>query len=563
MSVVVGYHLGDWAVIMADSRATRQNDGAKGDCLQKLHKLNNFVVAGYASNNAVLSEDILEKFEQKLNDQPLNLEDLKKNFSDICRKQDLQKGDEMDFLVVFTDKNGVVDLSVFKYMDNFSPFSIVDSFEVIGSGSSIEDLLDEKNNEIFGSKETKQYVQNQIVMQVNVAISQKDKSGEYVGGMLQAYRVDKKGIRPIRQGQFSVEPEGGFSYEMRLEGSVWTQRDLSSNRAVPLVTAKKLKNDFIEEIFDTSNPKTPPTKNVYLSYFIPSLSLKTKVGCRLFEIPYQTIVVQELPKEISLRIYYGLRSVSGNFSTKIVIKNSLNDEVFSHEELVPSSDPVNTTHLNLEAKWNCAEDGMYFIELYINDLLTARKPLFVKKSAIILPRNILDDEMKKHTDLVVQNNNFVNVDYFDVCHNFLFQENKYEFQHIVFLMITPKFPFVLEDYDFVVSFRASVGEHRVNIVLNDLQGKESHVLSDAIVKCNHSCLSSVLVGKIPVLFNHDGVYRLDLMIDGQFQTSKILFVDDISRTTMYSLLPDQIREAHAQNRFFVAPEDAYAMKFSD
>lgn len=562
MSIVVGYHLGDWAVIMADSRATR-SDGAKGDCLQKLNKLSDFVVAGYASNNAVLSEKILREFVNKLNSGSQNIKTLKDEFSAICRSKNLQKGDEMDFLVVFTNNNESVDLSVFKYADHFSPFSVTNSFEIIGSGSGIEDNLDDKKSDIFESKENKQYIQNQILMQVNTAISEKDKSGEYVGGMLQAYQIDRKGIRPIRHGQFSVEPKGSFAYEMKLEGNEWIQRDLASDKALPLKTAEKLKDDFVEEIFDTSNPKTPPTKDVYLVYFIPSLSLKTKIGCRLFETPYQTILVKELPKKINLKIYYGLRSVSGNFATKIIIKNSSGKEVFCHEDSVSSNDPINTIHSILEPEWDCHEEGMYFIELHINGVLTTRKPLFIKKSVIILSRNVLDDEMKKHIDPIVENKGFISVDYFDLCHNFLFQENRYEFQHIVFLMITPKFPFVLEDYDFAVAFRAPKGAHRVNIVMNDIQKKKSHVITDTTVKCNHSCLSSVLLGKVPIQFDHDGVYRLDLVIDGEFQTSKILFVDDLERTTMYSLLPDQIREARTLNRFFIAPEDAKSLKIEN
>lgn len=553
MTVIVGYHLGNWGVLMSDSRATRGFDGAVGDCLQKLITIEDRIVLGYAGSVS-LATSIIDKLRDKLRE-VTSLEDFSRIFADICRDCSSGVSDPVDFLVFVRDIEARnIKLYSFKHDDLYAAICMDSSFAVIGSGSVIEDILDEKRNDIFGSSESHQTIKSKILLQVKNAIAESGGLSD-VGGLLQAFLVSPKGIFPIRHGQFSVEPEGSYSLEMELKEGTWCQSNLTTGEDLEISSVDKIQDEFSTAVFLSDDNLVPPTKEVYLSYFIPCFSLERSIGQMSFNKIFRAVLVKNLPSQIKQSVFFGVRSVSGNFAYKVIVRDIDNNELWSDGDNIHSADPTVTHDVEVILDFECELQGMYFLGLEMNGSLVARRPFFVKQSALILPPSVIDSEIRKYSDPLVVDGDNVFVDLFQICGSSVTTSDSTQIQNRVFGLSTPSFPFH-DNFEIIASFRGAVGYHVIQLILNDIQERGSRSLSIVPVTVEHELIHTGIKGKIPIIFAHAGPYRLDLLIDGVFQTSLVILVDDVNRANMFNLLPQQIREANSLNRFMILPEDA-------
>ena len=556
MSVVVGYHHTSWAIIIGDSRVTRQSDSAVSDSLQKVITINEEIILGYATNNVQIALEVIEEFKrtQEGKSGPIRLLDLKEEISRLCLGKIKNPSDATDFLLA-TRTSGKINMFTCKWLDNFEPFDVQETFEVIGSGAGIEDELEDKKEEIYKSEKGDHYKQKLVIHQVQNATSKAHVVGPAVGGMLQVYLVNTAGIHPIRTGQFSVEPERGFSLEMENENGTWHQRNLTTGKEVEVLTPDKVVKGFKEEVFDLKRPYDPPTREVYLLFFVTSGNYRSRPGDRNFLTPYHAFKLKELPGEAALPMHWALRSVSGNFQMSLVIKDAEGVIVKEETETVESRDPTTAKYFSRNVVFLCEKTGLYFFELYVNLKLLSRKEILIKKESDDLGKDTLRDEAKKTGDLVVEKG-FIDVDFFEICKEFTEDDSGMLFEQVVFGIVTHKFPFVLEESLITLSFRAAIGLHRVTLLLNDIQEHTSRIILDTMIESKDVFEYIRIQGRIPIIFTHEGPYRLDLLVDGELQTTKLILVDTLQKPRMFNLLKEQKEDALKNNLFLLLPEDA-------
>lgn len=573
MTLVVGCHLENAAILLADSRATWQSQGAKNvyqDSLQKILPIAHQAIIAYAGQvDTAISLIGSLQLRIKKNKRLQNLGYLGPQLGRLARHdyatlQGMGKNPgHVAFVLAGVETRGarenlgsaIAEVRMWAYSaPRFRPTEVNNTFIAVGSGADlVSPFLQERWRDLSalaGVKEKTDWLIPHLESELGKG------TDDYVGGLFQILMIEPDAIRPLNYWRWTLDPDGEDPISMSIADGTWTQTNLRSSTTVPVQKPMNLLRSPPKnlEVQSYSQPSRliRHYPEAFLTYFVPCIEAKHGIGTAVFSGVLNCFSVEGFPCSIPLLGCFAIHPETGTHTISIRFgQHGTTMATVYQEEMVctfPLEEIKRTPQVNLTVN----QAGEYYLELWVDSYRLSRKPLVVRPvlpeiKAVNQPSRILLEEQHKAIletqaaaiDPELQSGECF-VAYFVPCRRAEVVEAHVAFHEIGGTFYPPQFPAVTR-YFLATGFRVKAGTYHVRVVLTETTKREVMPITTATVEATHDFHEIKLHGEITLPFPRQGVYVLDQYLEEKRIARAYFLADDINKPMAYLLREEEIQ----------------------
>ncbi len=559
MTMVVGCHFSDGAVMIADSRVTCKVPlkDIHSDTAQKIIPLGKRLAIAF-SGNVVIANEITSQIHKRIvKDTRLRIpRKLAFDFPRIARhyyqKYINQKDNEVSFMLGGIDKSGNPGIWIFD-SPNFNPVSIDKGFAVIGSGVVVSGYLKANYMAIESSSESLKAKADKLMMGLESELA---KHGiDSVGGLFQMILLSVN-IRPLEYGFIELDPVGtAKAKEIKMQSGKWVQRDIAKGQDIELISPANITKSFIKEMHfhDYELPKLDKDNlHWHLGYFFTCIKVNRDVGALEFERVMSQIGAMNYPAKIMIVASIGFWGPSGDHKLEYILEVNGTEKMI-HEEKVHIDMPLETevdTLLEIEMP----SPGPVFLECRVNNQLLARKALYFgildkklpvsENDHLIFADTVskrLIEEHRQCADPIFRKEKVCIPEYFILCRETSCQGMSYKFTEEIGAVYWKSYPLNLK-LTISSGFRFSKVKHDLRVDLVNAATREVKNVSTDTIEPSSECLVTRIDGELIVKITAQGIYFFNVYVDEKLITSTILPAETGKAKYSWSLTDEDARK---------------------
>jgi hypothetical protein len=365
-----------------------------------------------------------------------------------------------------------------------------------------------------------------------------------VGGMLQIILAEPRGIRPYKYWQVDLDPDRPpEARRMEMTAGRWTQVDLASNQAVPLVEPRRLIRDGAVPVRFQEYAPVPPERQIpkwHLAYLLVCARAELGPGFARFGGVMTLVVAEHYPKPVKCLLALGIWGTAGEHALRVVLELpatevAVVDAVVSLEYFPEPHDFV------FELTAEVPSAGPAFVTCFLDGQRIGRQALFFAELEFrsLAPERIAvecERQQCEWIDAGLEARGGAEVVYFSLCQGCQFQGASLVFEREFIAVYSREYPVIVRACA-ALGLRLSVGVHTVRLEVVSAASGATHVVTDTKVVSSSSVHVSRLHGDVPLRLSEIGPYFVNVRVDGQRVTSAFLHADDPDSPVSYKLRP--------------------------
>ncbi len=543
--------------MIADSRATWLGGGSRRfqDSLQKILSLGPRIAIGFAGDVQAAAL-VVEQLRGRMQKKP-RLRILRKLAADVPRiakhyyslhRSRTGKDHPLDLVLGGVTDSGAVEIWWFQ-SPNFHGHKLERGFVVRGSGSVVAPYVQD-NFERFDRE-----LPN-LKARADALISGLDgelqgRVVDTVGGLLQVILLGPDGIRPLRHGFISLNPEHpGDAMTMEMRAGRWFQRDLQAGVEIPLVEPAQLLRSHPAElrIHDYHPPSGElATPRWHLTYFVTCLGARVDVGTLEFNGVLSQIGSLDYPVSVNILAAVGLWGSIGHHEIEFSLirdgdRQRIHTEAIHIQYLPEEADLAFNIPLHIHAP------GPVFLECRIAGQLLARRALYFGRPTRVAPTTearfteyvrrqaeALTQEHRATSDPVLEHSGESALVYFSLCQSCTDQDMILRFDGQIRAVYWKAYPLHLRVF-VATAFRMPRGEHRVRLDLVNAATRDTSTITTATVTSTSSCIVTPVHGELIVVVPAPGIYFVNVCVDDDLIGTALLPAETDRPEWSYTLM---------------------------
>lgn len=555
MTMIACCRFRDGAVIIADARATwrRGNPQAFQDTLQKILPLGRktaLAFAGDVTAAAVIVNQLRLRIKKKprlgvLRKLAAEIPRIAKHYYGLCQSRTRSR-ERLALILAGVDTAGNVRIWCYE-----SPFfrsrNLTTEFEVLGTGAVVKTYLQRSWDGLEANSSSLKARADRLLVGLEEELQ---KQGiETVGGLLQVILIDSAGIRPLRYGFVTLDPEGPpYAKSMQMEAGRWVQRDEARRLEVPLVEPVALIRSGPGELrFHDFQPSAEESRTPkwHMTYFLTSFGVRQDIGKIEFAGIAAAYASPHYPLSVKFLAAIGVWGSAGNHQIEITfVRNGKSETIHRgsiHIKFLPEElDVVIPIALDIP------EPGPAFLECHISGQLLGRRALYFG-NAPEPPANRaklfefgsklqagLLDEQRACRDAVIEDSGKAELVYLSACQNCVAEDGLLRLEGQFVAVFSKSYPLQLRLF-IASAFRFSIGDHMVRVDLVNAATREVSSLGNTTVTSTSSCIIVPIHGELIGLIPTPGIYFLNAYVDDQLVGSTVLAAE--TEKPRYSYMP--------------------------
>ncbi|GEM_PF-4650257 len=565
MTMVAACKFHDGAVMIADSRATWTQGSARvfQDTLQKILPLGRMMGLGFAGD-VQAAEAVVRHLRLRIRAKP-RLQNTVKLALEIPRiarhyyvhRQTVGK-DRHSLAIVLggIHSSGRVGVWCFE-SPRFEGRELKGGFAVVGSGSVVAPYL-ENNVERIG-RDLPDLKARADALLVGLQDELKRAGESTVGGMLQVITLASDGIRPLRHGFMSLDPEGpAFGRHMEMVSGRWVQTDVTTGQKIPLTEPSRLISGGPQEtrVLDFHIPTGEPTSpRWHLSYFVTCGSVKTTSGSVEFRRVISAVGSREYPFSFPVIIAVGFWGSAGQHELELLLEQDGVTELVRKETVNVEVMPVQVDWVS-EGMLTVQKPGPAFLICRMGGQLLGRRALYFGHVDHAIPDDEaertklaqecaarLREEQGAQPDPLIEKTGQTILEYLSLCQRCHYQGMTLRFENEVAAVYWKSYPLKLRV--FVASaFRMPQGKHSVRLDLVNAGTRETTPMSRDTVESVLSGRAVPIHGELVVMVPKTGIYFVNVYVDEKLVGTAVLPAEDDHPRYSYTLTaPDAAQVA--------------------
>lgn len=578
MTMIVGCHFSEGAVLLADSRATWLLGNGKNtyqDTLQKIFPFPFNMSMGFAGHIATATHIMRAIHNRVVSSNRLkhvaslgpNIGRFAKHEYQTLTGSGQTTGANSLVLVGIQPTRGKptpIDVHLWTYESpRYYPLRVEHDFMAMGSGADIvapflranwADLLSQQG----GLKGKADWLISRLEHELEL-------SGDlYVGGLFQVLMIDSEGIRPLTYGKFSLDPDDGDEpIKMTIEKGVWTQSNLRTGTAISLHGPSGLKAPPSSPIaFKSYSGQPRITKHYpesFLTYFVPCAGIQQLPGRASFIGVGNCFALEDFPARFRLLACLATHPEPGHHDLLVKFGAHQDNMRTVYQETIESIYPLQEIRRHPEVELEIPSEDNYFLELWLDTYRLARKPLVIRQ--VIPELRSIDKESQPSPELVQQqkahlieeqtrqsdpelSSGDAILSYLVPCGRCEIRESEILFDGIGQTVFPPKFPAQMR-YQIPIGFRVKPGSYRLRVDLTESATRTVMPVTTASIESLHEFREVQVQGEIMLSFPKQGVYVLDFYLNERRIGRTHFFVDDVNSPMAYNLRQQDVDRVRA------------------
>jgi hypothetical protein len=594
--MVVGAHFEQGIVILADSRITLQNPITQRavsyhDILQKVLPFAPNVAIAFAGGvncAAFIFTSLNQLMQQNPELQNIaiagprlgrDLQRLHQEFSAGVKRA----ADVAFILAGFSP--GTIDPSagyLFAYRSPvFRPEPIRDKFVVIGTGDVIIPYL-AKNWATLRALQPPEMKTKADWMNANLEEELRRHRLLTVGGLFQIILIEPTGIRPMRYGYFSVDPnEDDEAFEMFMEKGFWYQWNMKTGLTTRLERPGQVRiqparvRDLLPkpDTDDEARTLERARGSLFLNYLVVCGGIQREPGKVEFNPTLNMMASARFPADVQLIVSVSFRAGTGPHLLRLqLVDNDSRVQDGSYEEPVNTDNPIDDIIRDLRLHFVFPHPGVWYLEALVDGHRIARRSFVITE--ILGELRDLAIQIEDHPDLLRRQNEELArqqlegvdpvlatgerrsiLNYFVPCHENTVDDLTLSFAGMFDVVCTSHFPQGLRIM-LSSSLRTAPGTHNVRVDLVDVITKErTTVNSLSAMRSNAYLRDTPIQGETTLVFPRQGVYALEQYVDDELSARSVIAAEDVNNPKFVRLL-EADRERVRQGELLVIAKGA-------
>ena len=577
MTMVVGAHFEQGIVLLADSRITLQNTITQRavsyhDILQKILPFAPNVAIAFAGDIdcaafMFTSLNQLMQLNPEFQDVAVagprlgrELQRLHQEFSARVKRA----ADVAFVLAGFAP--GAIDPStgyLFAYHSPvFRPEPIRDEFAVIGTGDVVIPYL-AKNWTTLRALQPSEIKTKADWLNANLEEELRRHRLLTVGGLFQIILIEPPGIRPMRYGYFSVDPDDdGEAFEMFMEKGFWYQRNMKTGSTTRLERPGQVRiqpgrvRDLLPEPGADDGGRTLERARaaLFLNYFVVCGGIQRGPGKVEFNPTMNMMASPNFPANVQLIISLSFRTGTGPHILRLqLVDNGGRVQDGAYEEAINTDNPIDDVIRDLRLHFVFPYPGIWYLEALVDNSRIARRSFVAAevldelRDAIITPENHLDLMQRQNEELMRQQSEGIDpvleagerksiLNYFVPCQENLVEDLTLSFTGMFDVVCTSHFPQALRVM-LSSSLRTAPGTHNVRVDLVDVVTRERTMVNSLNnLHSNAYLRDTPIQGQTTLVFPRQGVYALEQYVDDELSARAVIAADDVNNPKIIRLL---------------------------
>jgi len=555
MTMVAVCRFKDGAVVVADSRATWQGSSRTfQDTLQKILPLGNKTSISFAGD-VLAASVIVNQLRQLIRKKPrlLNLRKLAAEIPRIARhyygrnRSKTARSGPLSLVLAGTDSSGKVGVWCYE-SPHFNSRHLKTGFEVVGSGAVVKSYIGTSWKHL--EEELLDLKSRADKLMAGLEGTLKEQRIETVGGLFQTIIIDSSGIRPLRHGFITLDPEGfnAAAKSMEMKAGRWIQRDEITGRDVPLVEPLKLITGNPEEMrFHDFEPRLNESEvpKWHLTYLLTCLAVKKDIGTIEFNGIGTCFAAPKYPASLPLISAVGFWGSAGTHELEFKLVHGGKPQSIYTEEIHVEF-LTEEVDLAIPITLDVPEPGPYFLECYISGQLLGRRAIYFgqfsdspasETKLIEISKKLRQKLLEQHRacrDTVLEDSGRSELVYFSVCQNCITEGGYLKFERQFVAAYWRSYPLKLRLF-IASGFRMPSGEHDVRLDLVNASTREVSTIGNMTVTSNSSCNMIPIHGELIPVVPKAGLYFVNVHIDNQLVGSVILAAETDRPLYSYNL----------------------------
>jgi hypothetical protein len=379
-----------------------------------------------------------------------------------------------------------------------------------------------------------------------------------LGDLFQVIMLDSVGIRPLRDGFLSIDPEElGPAKGIDIKGGRWVQSDFVTGKGAPLVEPSRvLMSASIQSCgHENDSPyEKSATPKWHLTYFLTCLEVQAKVGTIEFRNISSAFSSLRYPLSLSLIAAIGFWGMgTGDFEMEFgLVKNEQYKPV--HTELIHMKYPPEEVDLARKLSLQISEPGPAFLESRIAGQVLGRRALYFSQA--IFPKftteaettkffcnleKSLFEEQRACSDPLIEKTGYSSLVYFSICQNYHDSKNVLRFERQIAAVFWRDYPVKLRT-TIVSAFHMPRGKHQVQVTIVNAMTGESFPIAAASVESSSSCFVTPIHGQITVIIPRPGWYLINIFVDNRLVGTSFLAAETNHSCYFYEISPEAASE---------------------
>ncbi len=543
MTVVVAYRFPEGAVVLADSRATRMGQrNTYQDTLQKVLPVGGKQAIAYSGDVGAAGLVVWELRRRIRSNSrlliphklALEIPRVARHYYDVYRARH-GVVHPLDLVLAGVSERGEV--GVWWYQSpNFESHLLTDGCIALGSGAEAARKCLAKAASTFQTAPSLKAKADALISGLEQELI--IEGTESVGGLFQVIVVQSDGVRPMRYGFVTLDPErAGQAKSISMSQGRWVQRDLSAKVEVPLQEPGKLVQEKGREFrFYDYLPRLDRGKPRWnLSYLLTCVEVDRNPESIEFRGSASAVGTAEFPASVPMLTAVAFWGSPGEHKVTInLLHGNEKREVLSRQiriEYLPEDYELAESVL-LEV----GSPGPAFVEVHVDDQMLARRALYFHQvrapdegesefEAFVrrVQREMLEGQ-RACRDPILEEGGKAALVYFSICKAAATDENTLRFEEQFGAVFWKNYPLKLRAV-MPLAFRAQPGQHRVRLDLVDAITRESSTFDTATVDSTSSCIVTQIHGEVIMLIPKPGIYFINALVDELFIGSLLLFAE--------------------------------------
>jgi len=561
VTVVAACQFRDGAVIIADSRASWLNQGARQDALRKILHISPRSALTYAGDVAMAAcvaeglrkRGALGPSRANLYKVALDLPRITKRCYTRCAQRRPARDCGIALVFAGVDDAGVVSMWWLK-SPQFKLTRVENSSIALGSGA---DAITPYLQANFARIDAMPDLKTRADTLLGAMESELRKAGvDTVGGLFQAITIANDGIRPMSYGFTSMDPESpARSLSIRAVQGNWIQRVESTGTDVPLVEPStflgRRPSDLIVQELSPLKDDDKQGK-WFLSYCVPCLGMTRDDTSIEFGGVWTSVACREFPFKLDALFAAGFWGSPGTGDFVVTIERE-GKAAELHRESLTVPYPIQVVDVVVPLHLDVTTPGPGFLECSFDGQLLSRRAVYfgplpkeidLKNPATIeLATQTVQGEMYRCVDPFFEKH-VVALAYWTLCAESKTGPTLLGFDNEAQAVYWRSFPLSFRT-SLAAGFRAGLGTHAVRVDLVHASSRVVTPVTTAQIESDSTMGLVQIHGELIVPIPGPGWYFANLYCDDALVGSTMICAETSRATYSYSLFPKDIERVEA------------------
>lgn len=556
MTMVAACRFRDGALIIADSRATwdRGKRQSFQDALQKILPLGPKISLSFAGDvkaAALIVNQLRLRIKKKA-----RLGNLRKLAAEIPRVAKHYYGlylaktrsrEGLALILGGVDASGNIGIWCYE-SPLFRSRNLVHGFEVLGTGAVVKSYIQECWDNL--EKELSDLKARADRLLLGLEGELEKRRINTVGGMLQVILIDSGGIRPLRHGFLTLDPEGtAHAKSIDMTAGRWIQRDDARGSEVPLVEpielirSGPLEGRFYDFELRSSESRIPKW---HLTYFFTCLNVRKGTGTIEFAGLATAFASYGYPISVQLLAAVGLWGSPGDQQIEFKLIRE-GERKTIHKESIHLEFLPDELDLAIPIALDVAGPGPAFLECYISNQLLGRRalhfgripnpPTTEQHKLIEFERELqgrLLEEQRACQDPELESSGKSQLVYLSICQSCVVENSYLKFNGQFVAAYWKSYPLKLRLF-IASGFRMPKGDHVLRVDLVDVATREVSPIGSKAVISNSSCIIEPIHAELITVVPKPGVYFVNAYVDEEMVGSTVIAAETEKPRYSYDL----------------------------